>query len=79
MWANSGLGLQLGWFRVGTILNPDPSPFLNNGFSYGSDMFCWFQTRFQLEDPDLVLKPGPFRGPKSSFKTNSNFFIFSFS
>ena len=64
------VGLQMGQFRVGTILDPDP--FLNNSFGSGSR--SRLEPFLLVPGPDLVRELGPTRGPKSSSKTNANLF-----
>ena len=69
-------GLQMGQFRVGTILHSNPDPFLNNSSGFRSD----FDSKPVLLAPDLDPVPelGLSRGLKSSSKIEYNFFSFSF-
>lgn len=68
-----GLGLQMGPFRIRTMLeDPDLDPFLNNGSGFGSDSDSGLISL--APDLDSVLKPSLTRGPRSCSKTGSNFF-----
>lgn len=61
---NLPLGLQTGHFRVGTILDLDVDPFINNGFGSWSDS----------DSTPFLLVPNSFLigGPKSGTRIRSN-------
>lgn len=49
------IGLQIGWFWAGIILDPDSDPFLNDSSSFGSD----FESKHILLVLDLITIRGP--------------------